>query len=79
MILLTLAALWILVVSLVAGLCMAARRGDAEYLSEPAGHAGSELGGRLAVSSHASPLPRPRVRRERPSARSSLTGVGGRG
>ena len=35
MILLTITAGWILVLSMVAGLCMAARRGDAELTGEP--------------------------------------------
>jgi hypothetical protein len=41
MILLTITASWILVLSVVAGLCMSARRGDAELISEPASPAPS--------------------------------------
>jgi hypothetical protein len=41
MILLTIAAGWFLVLSIVAGLCMSARRGDAELVREPASQAPS--------------------------------------
>ena len=63
MVLLTITASWILVLSVVAGLCMSARRGDAELLREPASPArssparlgGWEQAGEILISATGAP------------------------
>jgi hypothetical protein len=86
MILLTITASWILVLSIVAGLCMSARRGDAEFLGEPASPApsgparlqGWDQAGELRISACATPhAGAPAGREVRTGSRSPLAGVGG--